>query len=153
MPIKPTERLDTMLGPNFNLIMLISQAEVSNELSFAYSLYFPTNINEYDLFQMKKDSNALNILFESMISGAEKNSNSEVVAKTYFNFPEPGVKITFRFNDTKDITICRIIIFDNYVISTNSTGTNDEFSIELEDRFFKSLKVNPKNRNREMNLN
>jgi hypothetical protein len=153
MPNTPTEKLDTLNGPTFKLVMSINQAEVSDKLAFSYSLYFPTNINEFDYFQIKKDSTTLNALFDSMIKGAEKNSNSEVIARTYFNYPEPGVKITMHFNETKDIAICRIVIFDNYVISTASTGTNDEFSLEMEDKFFKSLKINPKNRNRAMNLN
>lgn len=83
-----------------------------------------------------------------MINGAKGKSKSEVVEKKYFNFPEPGIKVKLLNSETKSVAICRIIIFDNYVIATCAAGTKDNFSSDMENKFFNTLKINNENRNR-----
>lgn len=152
LPSQPNETRDTVATSAFKLVTSINMTSIDNKTNspstFCYDLYFPTDIKEFDLFQMKKDSNTVNRLFDNMIQGTLRKSNSRVSEKKYFDYPEPGVKVTMLNNVSNDIGVCRIIIFDNYVIMTSAVGRNDEFSEDVEDEFFKSLKINSENRNR-----
>jgi len=144
--------LDTINTSEFKLVVSQNIGYYDNPKkspsAFSYDCYFPTKLSEFDLYEMKKDPNKVNRLFESMIDGAQRQSNSEVIEKAHFTYPEPGVKITL-FNFESNIkSICRIIIFDNYVISINATGASEVYNNDAEEKFFNSLKVNPENRHR-----
>jgi len=152
LPAKPNEQIDTVKNGSFTLVSSINMASLNNEetspATFYYNVYFPTDINEFDLFKMKQDSTIVNKLFEYMITEAKRMCNCEVIEQLYFNYPEPGVKITLLNSQTNILGVCRIIIFDNYFIVTSAVGKRDNFSNSLEDKFFNTLRIIPKNRNR-----
>lgn len=152
LPHHPTINIDTAANSAYKIIFELNSAALDNKESspsaFTYDIYFPTNINEFDLFQMKKDSNTVKQLFENMIKGAQRKSKSEVREKSYFNYPEPGMKATLYSTEQNLITVCRLIIFDNYIIGTSATGKDKNFSFEMEEDYFKTLKINPPKRNR-----
>lgn len=152
MPAATSEKLDTIITPKFKLVASQNMAYIDNKKyspsTFSYDCYFPTILSEFDFFEMKKDSVTVNRLLENMINGAQSQSNSEIIGKTYFTYPEPGVKVTLLNHETNTKGVCRIIIFDNYVISTRATGANDNYENDVEDKFFKSLKINPETRKR-----
>ena len=152
LPKMPQENLDTTTTPNFKLVSSLNLSSIDNKKNspstFSYDLYFPTNIQEFDLYEMKKDSNIVNKLFDNMIRGAQRKSNTQIKEKNYFNYPEPGAKFILVNDETKNIGVVRIIIFDNYIISTNATGTEANFSYEIENEFFSTLKIKSEGRNR-----
>jgi hypothetical protein len=152
LPENPNVNIDTIVTPKFKLVSSIHIASLKDRSTspsaFSYDIYFPTDNNEFDLFQKKQDSITLDRLFEGMIKGAQNKSGCEVKEKTYFKFPEPGVKVTLINLETKRMGVCRIIIFDNYVIATTANGSIDSYSYEMEDKFFNSLNINPEKRNR-----
>ena len=152
MPEKPSEHVDTAKTGTFSLVSSVNAAALNNEKAspskFYYNLYFATDLHEFDLFKMKQDSATVNKLFEHMINEAKKIADCEVIEKVYFNYPEPGVKITLLNSKTNTLGICRILIFDNYIIATSAVGTKNNFSNSLEDKFFNSLTISSANRNR-----
>jgi len=152
MPAKPKEQIDTLKTGAFTLVSSINTASLNNEetspSTFYYNVYFPTYIKEFDLFKMKQDSAIVNRLFEYMMTEAKKITDCEVIEKSYFNYPEPGVKITLLNSQTNTLGVCRILIFDNYIIATSAVGKRDNFSNEVENKFFNTLNVTLKTRNR-----
>jgi hypothetical protein len=152
LPNKPNETIDTTVTSAFKLISSVNLSTIDNKSNspstFGYDLYFPTEINEFDFFKMKKDPTTVSRLFDKMILGAQRKSDSEVKEKIYFDYPEPGVKVILLNKETNQKGICRIIIFDNYIIMTSAVGTYDHYTEDIEDKFFKTLKVNSENRNR-----
>jgi len=148
LPGELTEMLDTISFPTFKLVMVNITATSNDDNAFGYSLIFPTALSQFDMFQLKKDSSRLNTIFESMINGVEANFKGETVAKNYFNYPEPGVRTALQIKLTNQIVICRVIVFDDYIISTNAVGNDEQILTAKEDVFFKTLKVNPEKRNR-----
>lgn len=59
MPVIPSENLDTTVTQKFKLVSSLNMSSIDNKQNspstFNYDLYFPTDINDFDLFQMKKD--------------------------------------------------------------------------------------------------
>ena len=152
LPKQPLESVDTIVTPTFKLIQCANVIALDNKVispsAFNYSIIFPTNINDFDFFKMKKDSNVVNTLFNNMINGAINNSNSILISKEYFHYPEPGVKITLHNSISKQTSVTRIIIFDDFVINTNATGKDSDFDNKIEETYFNSLKVNSDKRTR-----
>ncbi len=152
MPTTPTERIDTIPSESFAIIYASHMSSIDNEgvspSTFGYNIYFPTDNTALDFFEIKKDTAKTNQVFENMIQGALSNSVSELGEKSYFSYPEPGVRFTAINKSNGMLGICRLIIFDNYVILTGAYGTTGSFSNESEEEFFKSLKINSGKRNR-----
>src|SRR4051812_27782826 len=68
LPSRPNETRDTTVTPAFKLVSSINMSSIDNKKNspsaFGYDLYFPTDINQFDFFQMKKDSSTVSRLFD-----------------------------------------------------------------------------------------
>ena len=154
LPSAPKETIDTVVTSNYKLVHSSNISAFPNKdispSAFGYDLVFPTNISEFDLFQMKKDSSIVNKLFYNMMKGAEYTTNSLIKDKLFFNYHnEPAVKFTLYNETDKQKSIGRIIIFDNYVLLTTATGIESKYSEEVEEAFFNTLKTDSGKSNRQ----
>lgn len=149
LPSYPNLYADTAFEQNYAIVKIayISSLETEEKGPSAFSYTIFSFLGDgINLVEKKKDSTKLNALFNNMINGALFKANATLTEKVPFNYPEPGMKFTLSNNINGSIAVCRLVIFDNYIILTSANGKKEDFSYELEEDFFETLKINSEKR-------